>query len=189
MEFRDLVAARHSVRDFRPDPVPRDLIEQVIAAASLAPSPANLQPWHFYVTTGESRSALGRVVAQSTVHLQEYVDVAPAEKIEEATRWYSYLGEAPVVIAVAMERAESEFDELNRQLAVGAALENLMLAATDLGLATCNITFSYWVRDEIAEFLSAPSDRKIVAIVAVGYPTDEPPVAPAHNADVATYLD
>lgn len=189
MEFKDLVAARHSVRDFKPDPVPNDLVKQVIAAASLAPSPANLQPWHFYVTTGESRAALGRVVAQSTVHLQEYVDVAPAEKIEEATRWYSYLGEAPVVIAVAMKSAEDDFDALNRQLAVGASLENLMLAATDLGLATCNITFSYWVRDEVAQAVGAAEDETIVAIVALGYPSATPPVAPAHNPDVATYLD
>jgi len=78
---------------------------------------------------------------------------------------------------------------MNKYLSVGGAIENLLLAATDLGLGTCPVTFSFWVRDEIGRMLDVPEDRMIVSLVTLGYPTDQPPVAPAHKTDVAVYLD
>lgn len=189
MEFQELVAARHSVRSFRADPVPRELIGQILRAASMAPSAMNSQPWRFYVATGATRAELGEILAQSTVHLQEFVDVLPPEKLSEAEAWYSSLGDAPVVIAVAMKCADGEFETLNRHLSVGAAIENLLLAATDVGLATCNVTFSFWVRGELGQLLGVGDDESVVAIVALGYPGDTSPVAPPRDFDVATYLD
>ena len=188
MEFQELVSTRHSVRSFRPDPVPRELIERVLRAAAMAPSAMNSQPWHFYVATGTTRAELGGILAQSTVHLQDFIDVLTPEKRGEAEAWYSSLGDAPVVIAVAMKCAEGEFETLNRHLSVGAAIENLLLAATDLGLATCNVTFSFWVRGELGELLGVGDDESIIAIVAMGYPGDAPPLAPPRDFDVATYL-
>lgn len=189
MEFQELVAVRHSVRSFRSDPVPRELIEQAVHAAALAPSSMNSQPWHFYVTTGKTRMELGSIVAQSTVHLQEFIDVLTPEKLAQAQSWYSSLGDAPVVIAITMKSADGEFEALNRHLSVGAAVENLLLAATDVGLAACNVTFSFWVNDELGRLLGVKEGESIASIIALGYPEDTPPVAPPRDFDVATYLD
>lgn len=189
MEFWQVVEARHSVRDFKDAPVPRDVLERIVHAASVAPSAMNEQPWRFHVTTGETRSQLGKVVSQATVHLSEYMEVLGPKRYEDAMKWYSSLGDAPVVIGVSMPTPESDFDNMNRLLSIGAAVENLMLAATAEGLGCCNITFSWWVRTELEELLGIGPGRSMVSIVALGYPSSVPPALPPKNEDVADWLD
>jgi nitroreductase len=53
MQFDDVILGRRSIRGYRPDPVPRALIEEIIGLAMRAPSSMNTQPWNFYVLTGE----------------------------------------------------------------------------------------------------------------------------------------
>jgi len=189
MELFDAIAARHSIRSYRSDPVPMELIERLIHAAAHAPSALNEQPWSFYVATGPTRAQLGEIMFQSTHYLEEYLTVLGHTATPEHLGWYAELGGAPVVIACTMPRTDDEFLLMNKYLSVGGAVENLLLAATDLGLGTCAVTFSFWVRDEIGKLLGVPDDQMIVSLVVLGYPTDQPPVAPPHRSDVAVYLD
>ena len=189
MEFYQVVGERHSRRDFLPKPVPRAGIERVLSAATAAPSAQNEQPWTFYVATGATRQELGEVIAQSTVHLSEFMEVLGPKRYEDAVHWYSSLGDAPVLIAITVPKPDDEFTAVNRYLSVGAALENLLLAATAEGLGACNITFSYWVGDEVVELLKVGPDSSIVTIVALGWPSDMPPAAPQKRDDVAVWLD
>lgn len=189
MELQRVIESRHAVREFTSEPVVREVLERVVRAAALAPSAANEQPWHFYIAMGEARQKMGAVIAQSTVHLQEFADVLPPSSLEAATHWYASLGDAPILVAVSMKAAVDELDTLNKQLSIGAAIENFLLAAVDEGLGACNITFSFWVRDELNEFLGLPAGETIVAVIAVGHPSSAPPLAPAHHFDIATYLE
>ena len=189
MEFRELIQKRHSVREFLPDPVDHEQLERVIRVAESAPSSQNAQPWRFFVTTGEMRLRLGRVIAQTTIHLSEYMDVLGPSGYEDAARWYSELGKAPVLIAVASPFAEDKLAKLNRHLSVGAAIENLLLAAVDEGLAACNITYSHWVEDEIADLLGVPEEWEVLSVVAIGHPADVPPAAPARRPDDTVWFD
>src|ERR1044072_9859268 len=63
MHFDDVIQGRRSIRGYKPDPVPRELIEEIIARAMRAPSSMNTQPWNFYVITGEP---LDRIRAGNT---------------------------------------------------------------------------------------------------------------------------
>ncbi|TAL29903.1 nitroreductase [Phenylobacterium sp.] len=63
MEFDDVIRGRRSIRGYKPDPVPRELIEEIIGLAMRAPSSMNVQPWNFYVITGEP---LDRIRAGNT---------------------------------------------------------------------------------------------------------------------------
>lgn len=189
MDFWRVIEARHSVRDFRPDAVPHDALERVIRAAALAPSSFNSQPWLYHVTTGEARQKVGEILAQGTVHLSEYMDVLGPQHYEDAVAWYSSLGDAPVVIGVSMPDHSSGLELTNKLLAMGASIENLMLAATAEGLATCTITFAWWVREELSEFFGLDAERDIISIIALGYPSDVPPAAPPKNGDIADWLD
>ena len=188
MEFRDVIGKRHSVREFLPDPVDREQLRRVIQSAERAPSAQNEQPWRFFVTSGETRHRLGKIIAQTTIHLSEYVELG-ADGHEEAAHWYSELGKAPVLIAVASPFTDDTLVKLNRHLSVGAALENLLLAAVDEGLAACNITYSHWVEDEIAELLGLPDDWDVLTVVAVGKPAAHESAAPARHADDSVWLD
>lgn len=189
MEFQELVRARHSVRDFSPEPVDRERLERIIAAGELAPSSANEQPWRFYVITGESRSRLGKLIAHTTIHLSEFMDVLGPKGYEEVAHWYSDLGRAPVLVAVTSPSSQDALAKLNRHLGVGAAIENVLLAAVDEGLAACNITFSHWVEDEIAELIDLPKDWDVLTVIALGKPGDVPPKAPPRRTDDAVWLD
>jgi nitroreductase len=188
MEFNDVLASRHSVREFVPDEVPRDVLERVIRAAAQSPSSENEQPWTFYVTTGQARAALGAIVAQTTVHLNDYIDVLGPERYQTAVQWFTSFGDAPVLIAVATPDSENEFQLTNRLLSVGAALENLLLAATAEGLGACPFTFSYWVKSEMAELLGIESGHSVISIVAVGWPAGTKAPAPEKRDDVAVWL-
>lgn len=189
MDLFEAIEKRHSVRAFKSDPVPQELIEKLIKAAALAPSAMNEQPWKFYVATGETRAKVGEIMARGTTHLEEFIDVMGADHVEAAVQWYSELGHAPVVIVCTMPKATDDFWRMNKHLSIGAAIENLLLAATAVGLGACSITFSYYVRDELVEALAIPEDRTMISIIALGYPGDEQPDSPDHDFDVAIYLD
>lgn len=188
MDFRQVVENRHSVREFTSQPVSRDSLDRILRVAALAPSAANSQPWFFYVAIGEARNSIGEIVAHSTVHLQDFADLLPPDQLESASHWYASLGDAPVLIVVTMQDGESPLDVLNKHLSVGAAIENLLLAVVDEGLAACNITFSFYVRDELEQYLRVPEGASVVAVVAVGYPAT-PPASPPHEFNHARFLE
>jgi len=188
MDFWQVVEARHSIRDFKSDPVSRKSLERLIHAAAAAPSAMNSQPWRYHVATGAARAEVGKIVAQATVHLEEYVEQLGPERFAQAVQWYSSLGDAPVLIAVSSPLPDSDFDRANNLLSIGASIENLLLAAIAEGLGACNITFTSWVREELAEFLGLDEDRIVVAIIAVGHPSEILPVAPRHRADIVDWV-
>ncbi len=189
MDFFEVVKSRRSVRMYRPDAVPRELLDKMFEAASCAPSAMNEQPWRYYVATGESRRRLGEIMVQGTHYLEEYMAVIGHDLDDQLLHWYTELGGAPVVIAATMPRVDDEFMRLNKHLSVGASIQNLLLAARDLGLGACNLTFSYWVSDEIAKLLGVPEDRVIIALISVGYPADGPVAVAEREHDIACYLD
>jgi nitroreductase len=188
MDLYEVIRARRSVRAFSPEPVEREKLDRVFAAAASAPSAMNAQPWRFHVAIGKTREIVGQTMAQSTLHLREYIGILPQEKLDFAEHFYADLGRAPVVVAVSAPAIAEDFDKVNVYVSVGCALENMLLAATAEGLACCGLTFSFWVRDDLASVYGLSSDREIVALVLVGYPA-ESPVAPPHNLDVVTYHD
>lgn len=188
MEVYEAIMKRRSIRRFDGAPVDRAAVERLVRAASAAPSAANSQPWHFHVTSGDSRDAVCNITALSTVHLQEYLDMLPPTDYEAAERFFANLGNAPVVIVVSVPAAEDEAARINDVLATGCAIENLMIAAYAEGLGCCNITFSFWVRDKISELLAISADREIVSLVLLGHPAEMPEPA-VRRSDVATYSD
>ena len=188
MEFSEVILERHSVRDFVDRPVDREALNRVLEAAALAPSALNEQPWRFYVAEGQTRARVGQVMAQSTVYLADYLDVLGPERCEEASRWYTDLGGAPIVVGIAMPRTQDVPTLINRCLSIGAATQNLLLAATDAGLGACMVTFSYWVRDELGDAFGLEDDRVIVGLVVLGHPVNAGE-APPHSRDVAVFRE
>lgn len=188
MDVMRAIHERHSVRVYTPDPVPQEDITRLIDAGAAAPSAMNSQPWRFHVATGHSRDRVNEVMALSTVHLTEYMDLIGPERFKQVEEFYANLGHAPVVIATTVPVVDNDLDRLNEYLSAGAAIQNILLAATEMGLGSCNITFSFWVRDQLLEAFEVPEAREIVSLILVGHP-GETPVAPEHREDVATILD
>jgi nitroreductase len=189
MEFQEVVLARRSVRDFESEAIPREAVQRIIDCARLAPSAGNEQPWRFYVVSGERRSQIASLVANTTSHLREYVEELGPEDHHEAASWYSSLGRAPDLVVVASHVADDSCAAVNRYLSVGAALENLLLAAANEGLAGCNVTFAHWLGRDIAEALGIPEDWSILTVVALGKPGRTRPIEQQRRPDDTVWLE
>ena len=155
MDGRTLIRRRFSCRRYGPGPVRRETLEALIEAATWAPSGGNLQPWRFVVvlSAGLRRALAGAAYGQSFVAAAPAVFVVCAVP-EESARHYGPRGRDLYCIQDT-----------------AAATENLLLAATDLGLGAC------WVGafDEraVAQGLDLPDGWRPVALVAVGSPAEE----------------
>lgn len=186
MEFYDAVRARHSTRLFKSDPVDRAIIDGLMDIAAAAPSSMNAQPWHYHVATGAARDAVGEVMTLSTLHLKDYIGMLDEDHLKAAEQFFATLGNAPVAMALSVPVPTDDLDRINRYVAAGCSLENLQLAAAVEGLGCCSITFSFWVRDRLAEVLGITNDREIVALIVLGWPAEEPALTP-RNHDIATF--
>jgi nitroreductase len=189
VEFREVLEGRHSVREFSGTPIPKAAVDRVVAAAGLAPSLWNLQPWHFHIAADDARVRIGEIIARTTVHLAEYMEVLGPEGYQQAEKWYSELGGAPVVIGVSMVPSEDQLETTNMLLSVGAAVENLLLAAVDEGLGACNVTFTQWVREELEEAFGIGAGRVMTSVVVLGHPSETVVMRPPRNIDIADWVE
>jgi nitroreductase len=186
------ITGRHGVLRYESTPVKPEQIELVLQAAIAAPSAANTQPWVFVVVT---EPELARQVALYLLRTQEEVVLrrvigAPDPFIERLMGLYDGFVDAPCFIVLCrsqrVDLAPPEFSSTVRDwdlCALGAAMANLMAAATDLGLGTR--WFGCMMVGEssapLARLLQIPDGIEIVAATPLGYhnePAKERPVQP-----------
>jgi nitroreductase len=188
MDVMSAIRGRHSVRFFTGAPIPHEVLNRLVEAAAFAPSAFNSQPWRFHIATGDMLRRVSKIMSLSTKHVAEYLEMLPDDERHKAEEFFATLGDAPAAIAMSLPVSEDELDHINDLLGGGAALQNMLLAAVDLGLGACNVTFGFWVRDQLAEVLEVPVDRYIPSVIVVGYPA-ETPISPEHDMDVATIFE
>lgn len=157
MDFMEVVRGRRSVRKYRPDPVPQAKLDAVLEAARLAPSWANGQCWTFIVVTDPK---VKHAVAQA------------------GNEWMEH---APAIIAACADPKKSgtKKDQGYYLLDIGIAMEHLVLAAADQGLATCWIG---WFDEEKARAaLGVPKGIRVVALTPLGYADEAPEPRPRRS--------
>jgi len=158
----DAIRVRRSVRRVLPDPVSPETVEEVLDAARWAPSGLNNQPWRFLIVRSpEKREALAR-----------------------CTRYGELLRSAPAAVAVFLSRSASYSRDKDLQ-GVGAALQNLLLAAHACGLGACWLGEILNRRKEAEAALGVPSDLELMAVVTLGWPADEGPHGDAERRPLA----
>jgi nitroreductase len=160
-DFIDLVRKRRSVRSYRSDPVPREMIESCVDAARFAPSASNTQGWRFFVAEGELKD---RLVKESLGGI-----VVPNR----------FAAGAPVVVALAMKldvvthRLGARFKGIDYHLLdAGIAGEHFVLRAAELGLGTCWI--GWFDKKAAKRVLDIPSPWDVPALITVGFSAEEP---------------
>jgi nitroreductase len=165
----EALQARRSMPKVGAERPPRELIEQIIAAAVWAPNHHKTEPWRFVVLTGDARAALGEVMSRS---LETQL---PETNSEEAQTMLAKERNkplrAPVLIAVGALPAEGpKIVELEEVQAVAAAVQNMLLAAEAVGLGAMWRTGKPASDPLVKRFLGFPERAHIVAFVYVGYP-------------------
>jgi coenzyme F420-0:L-glutamate ligase/coenzyme F420-1:gamma-L-glutamate ligase len=180
-----LIRDRRSVRRFRPEPVADSDLLALLEAARWAPSPHNSQPWRFaIVRAGERRRRLAEAMAArwlADLAAHDEANEAVLKKVETRRR---RLIEAPAAIIVSLtgdrldaypdvERRQAEW--LTAEHSLGAAVQNLLLAARGRGIGACWICAPAFCPDTIREALALPEGWAPRALVLAGYPAAPPP--------------
>lgn len=166
----DAIHTRQSIGKVKPEPVPRELIEQMLSAAAQAPNHYRVRPWRFFVVTGAARERLGEAFAAAFRNRDpNATDELLAVQRSKALR-------SPLLIVVAVDKPrESKVLEIENVCAAAAATQNLLLAAHALGLAAKWNTGPNALDPDVKAFFGLAPDQHLIAFVHIGYPLVEPP--------------
>ena len=199
MDLLKAIKERKTIRAFKPDPIPRERIEEILRFAIYAPSAINLQPWEFIVVTGEEKERLSRRLIKA--YREKQIACSPgnvkplpktyakrgAKTLEAMLPFLKEMGAdpdqfinegscnfygAPVAILICLD---DSFPKA-RMVDIGLALGYLVLAAHEFGLATCPIGLITAYEDEIKDLLNIPENKNVVIGVALGYPDGNTPI-------------
>ena len=158
MELMEAIKGRRSIRKYKPDPVPDDILQKVFEGVRWAPSWANTQCWEFIVVRdGKMKSELARTLPKTNSAL-------------------SSMTEAPLVIVLCGKKGVSGFKKGEPATVkgdwlmfdTGLAMQNLCLAAHDLGLGT--VIVGMFDHKKAEEILRVPDNVEVVAMTPLGYP-------------------
>jgi nitroreductase len=155
MAVLDLIRARRSIRAYKSEPVPEEVLARVMEAARLAPSGKNLQPWKFILVRDKDMK----------------------RQLAEASRGQYFMAEAPLVI-VACGYPDRSYQRQGNYMTswsidVSIAVDHLMLQAQEDGLGTCWI--GAFEETSVKSLLGIPDGVKVLALTPLGYPAESPP--------------
>ncbi len=177
-----VIKTRRSHRFYLDKPVEREKLEKMIELAMWAPSAMNRQQWYFVVVAGERLKKMINVIEKGYDYilprLQRFFAETP-KVIEQTKRFFKNLGNAPAAIFAYYTPTGDDYSDVQ---SVSAAIQNMLLAAHAMGLGTCWMTGPVHVEDEINRALGV-EEKKLVAVVTVGYPAKQPPVPPRRDVE------
>jgi len=195
MEIVEAINARYSVRAFKPDPVPRHILEELLTVAQRSPSWANTQTWEFAVVGGEILDDLRKALADRAFaqdargadipypewrdqykqrrsrnghKLYDHMEIG-REDVEKQLNWfvsmYRFFG-APNAIYIYTERDISNWAILN----VGLVAQTISLAALHYGLGSIMLAAGVSYPDTVRQKINIPESKQILIAIAIGYP-------------------
>ena len=158
MDAIECIKTRRSIRKFKPEPVPRKLVMEVIDCGRRAPSSRNSQPWQFIVITSDKQKEELAAIRRKTS--------VPCD----------WMADAPALVAVCVDLEQCS---PTRWIETGSvAAENILLAAHAKGLGACWIAMRYDFKPQlnarIQSILGVGANVMPVAVLALGYPDEEP---------------
>jgi len=173
MDAITAINKRTSIRRFRSDPVPREIVERLLDCAVRAPNHKLTEPWRFTVLTGRAKDRLAEIRAKH--RLKRYSDPATPEALAGADKVRRESQETPIYI-VAMAAVNP--DEITREedyAATMMAVANLMIAAESLGLGTYLKSGGVMRDPDLVELAGVPEKFRVVGLISLGYPAEQDP--------------
>ncbi|MDR1002046.1 MAG: nitroreductase family protein [Oscillospiraceae bacterium] len=188
MNTFEAIENRRSIRKFKDTDIPNEVICKIIEAGIKAPSAKNKQPWKFIITKGVEKDKIIAVIEQGVETEKNTVGLLPNRKnlIPAVLNTIKAMKQAPVLLFVFNTEetrflfqnvsTEEKFVETSNLLSIGASIQNILLAATDLGIASlwiCDTVFAY---KEICSYFCEKG--QLVSAVSLGYSAETPlPIA------------
>jgi coenzyme F420-0:L-glutamate ligase / coenzyme F420-1:gamma-L-glutamate ligase len=191
---RAAVGERRTVRDFADKPVDLDVVQRAIAAALTAPAPHHSTPWRFVVVRERATALLDAMLDAWVTDLRR--DGFTDEQVARRVRRGDVLRRAPLLVVpclvttgFAHDYPDSRRSAAEREMfvvAIGAAVENLLVVLAADGLGSAWVSSTMFCRDVVRDVLDLPADWDPMGSVAVGHPVSAPPPRPPR--DPASYV-
>ncbi|HET9932784.1 MAG TPA: nitroreductase family protein [Polyangiaceae bacterium] len=191
--IEDALRRRRSVRRFKADPVPEELVVRLLEGAITAPSASNKQPWKFLVV--ENRSLITRMadaVRTATALIAEHIPEESRAAFVAYGDYFTRFEAAPLVIVPicrpltllsnltgeslpdARRACVQQLEATSGLVSTSLALGNILLLAEELGLGASGMTGPLVARAELKQLLDVPNTWDIVALVPIGFPAEFP---------------
>ena len=183
-KFYQLLESRRSIRSFKTDVPPKELVEKILNAGLQAPSGKNRQNWRFVVISGKKRDDYLAYSQKSWLNIKDILAQRLKPSLYSFTERFFYtLGDAPYVVFCYSYNSTDE-KYLTSIGSVYMAVENINLAAVVEGLGCCTMGAPLEIKDEVNEFLEMSKNEEfksgnleLLCAIAMGYPNHEPPKA------------
>ena len=178
MNTLDAIAARRSIRKFKDSPLPEDLLQRILQAGAQAPSGKNRQPWRFVVVKEDKRAEMVSVLRQGIEKVK-----AQGDDVGSSPWSANVMEQAPVSVFVINPQGlppwkkhsvDQKFNDVVDIQSIGAAIQNMLLAAQDLGLGSLWICDVFYAYEDLMNWLGEKGE--LIAAVSLGY-ADESPAA------------
>ena len=198
MDIIEAIKQRKSIRGYKPDPVPKEVLQQILELASRAPSAMNTQPWEFTVLTGEVLENVRRRYVEllnsgappnpehvvvgwpkESVYRERQVDLAkqlfqlmdiPREDKEKRAKWLERGFRYFDAPAAIIISTDRCLSESGPLLDIGSLTQSICLTALHFGLGTCIEDQGTMYPDVLREYAHIPDSKRIVIAIAIGYP-------------------
>jgi nitroreductase len=167
MNTREAIEERRSIRRFKDAPIPRETMREILRAGTLAPSGKNSQPWRFVVLEASSRLEMIKIMEKKIALLKaEGDDLGSTENTTHS------MAKASTTVFVF---SDGPADRVAVQ-SIGAAIENMLLAALELGIGSLWICDVFYAKIELCDWLGERGE--LISAVSFGYPDEAPPPRP-----------
>ena len=181
------ITDRRSIRKYKNIPLEEEKIKDILRAALLAPSAKNRQPWKFTVYQGDAKERLVKAMEKGMEREKKGITDLPgfAYGLPDAAHTLEIMKSVPVLVAVLNTNGGTFYEEIGAEqrivescdsLSIGAAVENMLLRATELGVGSLWIANTCFAYNELIEFIG--TDNQLTGIVAVGAANEAPPKRP-----------
>ncbi len=179
----DMIYDRRSIRKYQDKNVSKELIDSIIDAARVAPSAKNRQPWKFILLGGEHKAEFLECMWKGIEREENGSAYLPNSKsgIPDAKNTWKIMQQAPVLVVVVNTNGTTPFEaidadnrvtEICDSLSIGAAIENMLLKATELGLGTLWVANTCFAYEELTTYLN--TNNQLIGAVALGYAAESP---------------
>lgn len=185
------ISDRRSIRKYKNICVERQIIEEILLAGSLAPSSKNRQPWRFVVVTGNAKTGMLNAMRAGLEREKEKPLLPESINYQSGAEYtLRIMEQAPAVIFVINSLGidihrgadpEERIYEICNAQSIGAAMENMALAATEHGLGSLWICDTYFAHDELNHWLDI--NGELTAAMAIGYADEAPRARPRKKLD------
>lgn len=184
MELKEAIELRRSIRHYNDKDLSKNIIEDLLDCARMAPSAINRQPWFFVVVKGKLKDKISDMMLE-WCRLKNNYNIDYLSSVEYTA---NVIKEANTLILVFQNDDLSDYKDFDN-LSIGASIENILLRATDLGLGSLWIGHICNIKNEIEKMFNY-NNLMLNSAIALGYTDVNPKMRPRKDLkDIMTYLD